>query len=105
MPEPEPSRHPPVAPNLLAALDEGFSRLAERVQQSSRVADAKSEAEDRSWIARLILWVFAGILIAEGIVTKEWTQVATQAADLVKTSVLPVVTLVLGYYFGRSGKG
>jgi len=36
----------------------------------------------------------------------QWANAASQAADLIKAAVLPVVTLVLGYYFGsRSGKG
>jgi len=30
--------------------------------------------------------------------------VASQAADLIKTAVLPVVTLVLGFYFGSRTK-
>jgi hypothetical protein len=40
-----------------------------------------------------------------GIRTGEWDAAGTQAVDLIKSTVLPVVTLVLGYYFGRSGKG
>jgi hypothetical protein len=46
------------------------------------------------------------IFLVEGILTKDWSQVAVQVADLIKGSVLPVVTLVLGFYFGsRSGRG
>jgi hypothetical protein len=99
----------------LAGIEARVSGLEQTVQQSSRVIDTSiaREAEDRSWIARAILLVFVisvaivlGIFLTEGILTKEWTQVAVQAADLMKTAVLPVVTLVLGFYFGsRSGKG
>jgi hypothetical protein len=28
-----------------------------------------------------------------------------QAADLVRSDVLPIVTLIPDYYFGRSGRG
>ncbi len=76
-------------------------------------ASVGREAEDRSWIARAILWVFVGtilailaLLLVDGVMTKEWGIVTERAADLIKTAVLPVVTLVLGFYFGsRSGKG
>jgi len=37
--------------------------------------------------------------------TGRWDAAATQAVDLIKSCVFPVVTLVLGYYFGRSAKG
>jgi hypothetical protein len=92
----------------------------ERIRRSeakatTAVVDVTSarEAEDRSWIAKAILVVFVisivmllAILWTEGAMTAKWDQVALQAVDLIKTSVLPVVTLVLGYYFGsRSGKG
>jgi hypothetical protein len=89
---------------------------AERVTAQARgtVADEVShrEADDRSWIARQIIWVFVGVIVAGlGILTwgaqetGEWEDAADQAIDLIKSTVLPVVTLVLGYYFGRSGKG
>jgi hypothetical protein len=32
----------------------------------------------------------------------DWEKIATDAGDLIKTDVLPIVTLVLGYYFGKS---
>ncbi|HTW71055.1 MAG TPA: hypothetical protein VME47_14290 [Acetobacteraceae bacterium] len=34
----------------------------------------------------------------------DWKGIVEDASDLVKTGVLPIVTLVLGYYFGKSGK-
>jgi hypothetical protein len=99
----------------LAAISARVTEVESTLRQSSGIIDISlaREAEDRSWIARAILWVFVIsvaivllILWTEGIVTKEWNPVALQAADLIKTSVLPVVTLVLGFYFGsRSGKG
>ncbi len=74
---------------------------------------AQQEADDRSQIARLIINIFVGavaavliLLALEGFLDRlSWPDVTTKAADLIKTSVLPVVTLVLGYYFGRSAKG
>jgi hypothetical protein len=32
----------------------------------------------------------------------DWKAIATDIVDLTKTAVLPIVTLVLGYYFGKS---
>lgn len=70
------------------------------------------EAEDRSWVARRIIWIFVGVIAAGlGIIvlgammTGKWDEATRQAVDLIKSCVFPVVTLVLGYYFGRSGKG
>ena len=70
-------------------------------------------AEDRSWIARRIIWIFTAVIgvvlllyFISGLQSGQWGNAATQAADLVKSVILPVVTLVLGFYFGsRSGKG
>ncbi len=60
----------------------------------------------------MIIWVFVaviaaglGILVAGAAMTDEWQDAGDQAVDLIKSTVLPIVTLVLGYYFGRSGKG
>jgi hypothetical protein len=44
------------------------------------------------------------ILLVQGIASGDWTKVATEATDPVKSAVLPIVTLVLGYYFGQSDK-
>jgi hypothetical protein len=42
----------------------------------------------------------------EGWQSLQWANAASQAADLIKSAVLPTVTLVPGFYFGsRSGKG
>jgi hypothetical protein len=69
-------------------------------------------AADRSWIAKLIIIVFVGALLVilvlfviEGYATSNWSIAAAQAADLLKTTLVPIVTLVLGYYFGQTGKG
>jgi hypothetical protein len=32
----------------------------------------------------------------------DWKEIASDIVDLTKTAVLPIVTLVLGYYFGKS---
>ena len=66
---------------------------------------------DRSWIARQIIHVFVGavaivllLLSVQGYTSGKWSDVVSSASDLIKTAVLPIVTLVLGFYFGKSGK-
>ena len=64
----------------------------------------------RTFVTRIVMWTFVGTIIfigfslgARGFGFTQWDGVTTQALDLVKSTVLPVVTLVLGYYFGREG--
>jgi hypothetical protein len=73
---------------------------------------------DRSTISRVILFVYAGVISAGGILflfrgwglygtqdnAEGWKELVSEVSDLIKTAVLPIVTLVLGYYFGKSGK-
>lgn len=72
----------------------------------------KQEADDRSMITRVVIQVFgysiAGVLaviVIIAVASGQYGQVAEKAVDLLKSVVLPIVTLVLGYYFGRAGKG
>jgi type VI protein secretion system component VasF len=72
--------------------------VAERVMQQ--------EAGDRYLITRVVLWVFGGsIALVLVVILFGSRESADGAADILKSVVLPVVTLVLGYYFGRAGKG
>jgi uncharacterized protein YjeT (DUF2065 family) len=107
------------ATSPLAALDarirDAESQLA---RQSQEVRDAADPAaRQRDWIGKVIIAVFAGaiclgllVLVLEGILApsegraEAWKNVATQSADLIKSAVLPVVTLVLGYYFGQASR-
>jgi hypothetical protein len=75
-----------------------------------QTTDSRTDA-DRSRIARLIINVFVGALLAvlilfvvQGYATNSWSLASSQATDLLKTTLLPVVTLVLGYYFGQANK-
>lgn len=98
-PETGPDQRLGVSLEHVAAALEAVRRTAER------------EDDDRSWIARTIIVVFVGTIVAglsiltlEGWMTGDWTRTTAQVTDLIKSAVLPVVTLVLGYYFGRSGR-
>ena len=83
------------------------------VSASAEVRERPTLAdEDRSWIARRTIGVFIGAILAylillllQGFQAGAWADPAARAEDMIKTIVLPVVTLVLGYYFGQSTKG
>lgn len=100
------------ANRLRASLEQGA--LPNTAREIDKKVDAflAREAEDRSWIAKRIIGIFTGVIAGVLAIlalgagkTGDWTAAGTQAVDLIKSAVLPVVTLVLGYYFGRSGKG
>ncbi len=92
----------------IARVEASVNKTIESVaqQQARRI-----QQEDRSWIARRIILMFVIVigavmvlLMVQGWRSGDWSQVATEATDLVKSAVLPIVTLVLGYYFGQSDK-
>jgi len=92
-------------------VEEAVDKSRTRVHSASTLDDF-----DRSTIAKIVMYVYAGV-IAAGFVLfiaracgavysrdDDWRGIMTDAGDLIKTAVLPIVTLVLGYYFGKSGK-
>jgi len=114
---PPPLSEPPADPALALkpALEARLGTVEHRSAAAQVVARSQTQDDDdRSWIARQIIYVFVGavsavllLLLVDGLAShgESWSLVADRAADLIKTAVLPVVTLVLGYYFGKSGKG
>jgi len=83
---------------------------------SQIVKDAPDDplARQRDWIGKVIIAVFTGALlfgfatlILEGFRVQDaagWKDVATQSTDLIKSAVLPILTLVLGFYFGQANR-
>lgn len=103
-----PSRPDPTT--LRQILETAQSEVSRDTQDVDTLKPTQAD-QDRSWIARTIIWIFVGavagvlsLLLLRGIYTGDWETVTTQAADILKSAVLPVVTLVLGYYFGQSSK-
>ncbi|MGG5818189.1 hypothetical protein [Falsiroseomonas sp. HW251] len=106
---------PPAAPSEqdIEALRRQIAQAREQVQQTARAMDQGQiqEMNDRSMITRVVILVFGGsigavllAIVIAGIASGKAEAIATQAVDLLKSVVLPIVTLVLGYYFGRAGK-
>jgi hypothetical protein len=73
--------------------------------------DAGRIGRDRSRIVAVVLGVFVvsvgvGVLFLffSPVVTRDWEKLNAQILDLLKSIVLPLVTLVFGYYFGKADK-
>ena len=102
----------PIAHGL--SLAQRLTQLEARAGQTRDAVERRgfpTEDQQRSVLSTTIIYIFVGvvafgmaILVLRGFKTNEWGEVTTQAIDLIKSAVLPVVTLVLGYYFGRSGR-
>jgi len=108
---------PPPDEAARAAI-ERYGDLLARASATSLETDAEldraarqQEFRDRSAVTNIIMLVFAGALVLAlvtfviaGLFSGRWDVLAPQIVDVLKSVVLPVVTLVLGYYFGRGGR-
>jgi uncharacterized membrane protein len=83
----------------VAQGQKALAEYAQRLQQ-----------DDRSLIARLIVYAFVGlvgfvvIVLTIAIFFKDWKELEDAAKFLtaiLSSVLLPVVTLVIGYYFGK----
>lgn len=108
---------PPTGPGDadVEALRRQLSEARAQFAQTATAIDRgmqQQEADDRSMITRVVIQVFGAslggvllVIIIVAIASGEYVALAEKAIDLLKSVVLPIVTLVLGYYFGRAGKG
>jgi hypothetical protein len=81
---------------------------ATRLQQLQQ-ADTVRLGRDRSWIAFALLAAYAIVMLA--FVGYFWHRtincqddVFDNAFDVVKVAVMPLLTLILGFYFGSSSR-
>ncbi len=77
-------------------------------QLSAEEREAVEAAASRRFITRIILWTWVGALVLYAAVSL-WAlrdasaaPVAAAVFDVIKTAVLPLTTLVLGYYMSRA---
>lgn len=100
-------------------VDREFRELEALVEEASESVDESErrlQSEDRSKIAKRIVWLFiaacSGILLfiaiavfwrPDGAVVG-WEEAAKQMVVILSSVILPVVTLVIGYYFGSENK-
>jgi hypothetical protein len=95
---------------MAADLDDKIAAAESNVKESQNLFGAYGQRDDdRFAIAKLIVWsfvIFVGAVIlavAMGAALYDWPDVAEPAKTLVAvlgSVMLPVVTLVIGYYFG-----
>jgi hypothetical protein len=96
---------------------DSFGERTKRLAVAARVARdevARSSDENRAsrlFIMRYVVFLYISVVfilffvnIAGVFYTKDWPSVSRSLFELATTMVLPVVTLVLGYYFGREGR-
>ena len=91
----------------IAAAEESFKQSQKALEERNR----RLQADDRSHIAKLIVWAFVGLMtfvvlaVAIGLLYfSDWNRLAEPAKFLMailSSVMLPVVTLVIGYYFGK----
>ncbi|HEX9432063.1 MAG TPA: hypothetical protein VF936_04660 [Burkholderiales bacterium] len=97
----------------MADIDSQIAATEELVKQSQKALEERNrrlQADDRSHIAKLIIWAF--VILAAVVVIAViaglayfggWDKIAEPAKFLMailSSVMLPVVTLVIGYYFG-----
>jgi len=92
--------------SLIAAGD----KKVQEGEQAFKNLMGRQQADDRSHIAKLIVWSFVGLMtfvvlaiVAGVLYFSDWNKVAEPAKFLMailSSVMLPVVTLVIGYYFG-----
>jgi cytochrome bd-type quinol oxidase subunit 1 len=90
----------------IAAAEQAFKQS----QQALEDRNKRLQADDRSHIAKLIAWAFVGLMafvvvaVVAGVVFFDWDRISEPAKFLMailSSVMLPVVTLVIGYYFGK----
>jgi hypothetical protein len=94
-------------------LDSEFAAAGSTVAEGKKAVDDRirgQQADDRSVIAKLIVWSFVGMVGwvvfagSLGAFLRDWNSLVEPAKfmlTILGSVMLPVVTLVIGYYFGK----
>lgn len=96
-------------------MTDSASRSADAVAAASRGAEGTFESgrfgRDQSFIARFMMWVFGGSVAVTilaitfaPLITPDWKTLVPLLLEVIKIAVVPMFTLVLGYYFAKSGR-
>lgn len=94
-----------VATDSLETRLQQLETAGHREQERSVVEQRNAEESVTSWrfITRMILWTFTGSLIAYAAAAVAGLPAAPALLEVIKIAVLPLTTLVLGYYLSCSG--
>ena len=100
----------------MPSLDAEIQETEQRVEQTRRDVEdwqqrqQERQQDDRSLIAKVIVWAFVllmavvVLIVAIGTLFIGWDKLSEPAKFLMSilgSVMLPVVTLVIGYYFGK----
>ena len=98
----------------MADLDSAFRATQQKIEQGQKALDDllnRQKADDRSHIAKLIVWAFVILMcvVVLGVILgvlyfNSWDKISEPAKFLMailSSVMLPVVTLVIGHYFGN----
>jgi hypothetical protein len=87
-----------------------LSVSAERAREELARSSDENRAS-RLFIMRYVIFLYIAVValmfvsnIVGAFYTRDWPSTSRSLFELSTTMVLPVVTLVLGYYFGREGR-
>lgn len=95
------------------SFEERTRELSIAAETSSKeIAHSSDENRaSRLFIMRYVVTLYVTVVgslfianIAGAFLTSDWPSTSKNLFELVSTLVLPIVTLVLGYYFGREGR-
>jgi uncharacterized membrane protein len=101
---------------MAGTLDAEIQAAAQQLEQSKKAVEdwqqrqQERQQDDRSLIAKLVVWAFVVlmgvvvIIVAYGTFAIGWEKLVEPAKFLLSilgSVMLPVVTLVIGYYFGK----
>lgn len=97
----------------MADLDSAFADVGQEVsegERATRLYEQRRQADDRSKIAKAIVYVFVWAVVGVLVIVVGasfflgWAKVkdsSEYAMAILSSVLLPVVTLVIGYYFGK----
>ena len=109
------------SPDLIEKIrditQESLEETADKIEAKLNTTDQSAihilqqEANDRSRIARVVIYGFGACILLTFVPifigafrSNNWHDAMLAGTDVLKSAVLPVVTLILGYYFGRASK-
>jgi hypothetical protein len=94
----------------VADIDSQIAAAEEQLKQGQKALEDRNkrlQADDRSHIAKLIIWGFVALMaiVVSAVIFNfhSWDKISEPAKFLMailSSVMLPVVTLVIGYYFG-----
>ena len=84
----------------IARKGEDVRRFREELAEGE--AEAIETAQSRRFITRIVLWTWLGSLAVYAGAASAGFAAANALLEIIKIAVLPLVTLVLGYYLSKA---